>query len=169
MLGFYENFPKNVHTIEYFGTLASKKRTQRALTQTLHKLNNETFSLEDVASPSVPQCTVVFEFGIADEVTFNYLDEKETNKALEVINKKPFKIMDFFCAVRYYKMENRKKTPLKFDYYMLRFMFNRKSIEIQVFHERGPRHVSPEEIVSFVVNKINEKFSSKILRAFAAS
>jgi hypothetical protein len=169
MLGFYESFPKNVHKIAHFKVSASKKRLQRVLTQTLHKLNNETSSLEDVASPSVPQCTVVFEFGIADEVNFNYLDEKEANKALKVINKKPFKIMDFFCAIRYHKTENRKKTPLKFDYYMFRFTFNRKSTEIQVFHERGPRHVSPEEIVNFVVNKINEKFSRKILKAVMGS
>lgn len=169
MLGFYESFPKNVHKITHFKVSASKKRLQRALTQMLHKLNNETFSLEDVTHPSVPRCTVVFEFGIADEVNFNYLDEKETNKALKVINKKLFKIMDFFCAMRYYKTENKKKTPLKFDYYMLRFTFNRKSTEIQVFHERGPRHVSPEEIVNFVVNKINKEFSRKILKAITAS
>lgn len=169
MLGFYESFPKNVHTIAYFKATASKMRMQQALTQTLHKLNNETFSLEDVASPSVPQCTVISEFGIADEVNFNYLDEKEKNKALKAINKKPFKIMDFFCAIRYHKTQNEKKIPLKFDYYMLRFMFNKKSTEIQVFHERGPRHVSPEEIVNFVVNKINETFPRKILKAFAAS
>jgi hypothetical protein len=169
MLGCYESFPKNVHKITHFKVSASKKRLQRALTQMLHKLNNETFSLEDVTHPSVPRCTVVFEFGIADEVNFNYLDEKETNKALKVINEKPFKIMDFFCAMRYYKTENKKKTPLKFDYCMLRFTFNKKSTEIQVFHERGPRHVSPEEIVNFVVNKTNKEFSRKILKAITAS
>jgi hypothetical protein len=169
MLGFYESFPKIIHTTAYFGTSSSKMRTQQALTQTLHKLNNETFSLEDVAGPSVPQCTVILEFGIADEVNFNYLDEEETKRVLKIIHKKTFKIMDFFCAIRYHKTQNEKKTPLKFDYYMLRFTFNEKSTEIQVCHERGPRHVSPEEIVSFVVNKINEKFSRKILRAFAAS
>jgi len=169
MLGFYESFPENVHIIAYFRAAASKMRTQQALTQTLHKLNNETFSLENVAGPSVPQCIVVLEFGIADEVNFNYLDEEETKRVLKIIHKKTFKIMDFFCAIRYYKTENRKKTPLKFDYYMLRFTFNKKSTEIQVFHERGPRHVSPEEIVNFVANKTNEKFSRKILKAITAS
>jgi len=169
MFGFYESFPKNIHTIAYFKATASKMRTQQALTQTLHKLNNETFRLEDVANPSVPQCTVILEFGIADEVNFNYLDEEEIKRVLKIIHKKTFKIMDFFCAIRYHKTENRKKIPLKFDYYMFRFMFNKKSTEIQVFHERGPRHVSPEEIVNFVVDKINEKFSRKILKAFAAS
>ena len=169
MLGFYENFPKNVHKIAHFKASASKKRLQRVLTQTLHKLNNETLSLEDVAYPSVPQCTVIFEFGIAEANNFNYLDKEETNKVLEVIHRKPFQIMDFFCGIRYYKTQNKKKAPLKFDYYMFRFTFDKKSTEIQVFHERGPRHVPPEEITNFVVSKINETFSRKILKTFAAS
>lgn len=169
MLGFYENFPENIHKIARFKASASKKRLQRALTQTLHKLNNETFSLEDVVHPSVPQCKVIFELGIAEANNFNYLNGEETNKALKVIHKKPFQIMDFFCAIRYYKTQNKKKTPLKFDYYMLRFKFDKKSTEVQVFHERGPRHVSPEEIANFVAKKINETFSKKILKAFTAS
>jgi hypothetical protein len=169
MLGLYENFPKNVHNIAHFKASASKKRLQRALTQMLFKLNNETFSLEDVTHPSVPQCVVNFEFGIAEANNFDYLDNEEINRVLKIIRKKPLQFMDFFCAIRYYKTQNKKKTPLKFDYYMLRFIFNKKSTEIQVFHERGPRHVSPEEITNFVVNKINEKFSRKILKAFATS
>jgi hypothetical protein len=169
MLGFYENFPKNVHKTAHFKASASKKRLQQTLTQTLHKLNNETFSLEDVVHPSVPQCIVDFEFGIAEASNFNYLDNEEINRVLKIIRKKPFQIMDFFCAIRYHKTQNKKKTPLKFDYYMLRFTFNKKSTEIQVFHERGPRHVSPEEITNFVVNKINEAFPRRILKAFAAS
>lgn len=166
MLGFYENFPKNIHTIAHFEVSASRKRLQQTLTQTLHKLNGEAFSLEDVASPSVPQCTVIFEFGIAEANNFNYLDKEETNRILKITNKKPFQVMDFFCATRYYKTQNKKKAPLKFDYYMLRFMFDKKSTEIQVFHERGPRHVAPEDVANFIANKINETFSRKILKAF---
>ncbi|MDI6904008.1 MAG: hypothetical protein QMD13_00730 [Candidatus Bathyarchaeia archaeon] len=169
MLGFYENFPKNIHKIARFTTSISNKRLQQALTKTVHKLNNETFCLEDVANPSVPQCTVIFEIGIAEANNFNYLDDEETNRMLKTIRKKPFQIMDFFCAIRYYKTQTEKKTPLKFDYYMLRFTFNRKSTEIQVFHERGPRHISPEDVANFIANKINETFSKKILRSFKAS
>ena len=169
MLGFYKNFPKNIHKIARFRCSASKKRIQRALTETLHKLNSKTFSLEDVANPSIPECTVIFEFGIAEDSSFNYLDRNETNKVQGIIGKKPFQFMDFFCAIRYYKTQNKKRAPLRFDYYMLRFTFDRKATEIHVFHERGPRHVSPQEIVNFIANKINEMFSKKTLRAFAAS
>jgi hypothetical protein len=83
---------------------------------------------------------------------------------LKIIQKKPFQVMDFFCALRYYKMQNEKKTPLRFDYYMIRFIFNKDSITIQIFHERGPRYISPEDIANFVVNKIGETFSKKILK-----
>ncbi len=169
MLGFYVNFPENIHKITRFTTSTSNKRLQQTLTKTFHNLNNEIFCLEDIANPSLPQCTVIFEFGIAEANNFNYLDNEEKNRLLKLIRKKPFQVMDFFCAIRYYKTKNKKKTPLKFDYYMLRFTFNKKSVETQVFHERGPRHISPEDVANFIANKINETFSKKILRAFKAS
>jgi hypothetical protein len=71
--------------------------------------------------------------------------------------------MDFFCAVRYYKCSAEKKTPLKFDYYMIRVIFG-DSVEIRVFHERGPRYISPEDIVTFLVNMTNEATARKILK-----
>ena len=72
--------------------------------------------------------------------------------------------MDFFCAVRYYKAKTEKKTPLKFDYYMIRFAFSKDTMEIRVFHERGPRYFSPEDIVTFLMNKVNEATGRKILK-----
>ena len=165
MLGLYENFPKTIHKTASFSISVSNKRLQQALIQTLQKINKENFNLEEIANPSVPQCTVILEFGIAEANNFNYLDDKETNKALEVIQKKPFQLMDFFCALRYYKMQNGKKTPLRFDYYMMRFKFNRDSMKIQIYHERGPRYISPEDVANFIVNKIDETSSKKILKA----
>jgi len=169
MLGFYESFPRNVQKIARFATSTSKKRLQQALMRMFHKLNNETFSLEDVAHPSIPQCTVIFEFGIAEANSFNYLDNEETNRILKVIRRKPLQVMDFFCAIRYYKMREGKKSPLKFDYYMLRFTFDKKSTEVQVFHERGPQHMSPKDITSFIANKTNEMLPKTILKAFESS
>jgi len=164
MLGFYANFPQNTHKIAGFSTSISNKRLQQALAETFLKLNNETFSLEEVATPSVPHCKVVFEFGIADENDFNYLDIHEKDKMLKVINKKTFQIMDFLSVIRYYRIEEEKRSRLRFDYYMLRFMFDKNLIEIRVFHERGPMHVSPEELAEFIVSKINSAFSKKVLK-----
>lgn len=169
MLGFYNNFPTNVHKIMHVTAPASKKRLQLAITQILHKLNDQTLSLEDIAYPSVPQCLVNFEFGIAEANNFNYLNKEETDRTLEVIRKKPVQVMDLFCAIQYYKIRTKKKIPLKFDYYLLRFIFGKKLTEIQVFHERGPRHISPSEIADFVINKIDKKLSKKMWRASATS
>jgi hypothetical protein len=165
MLGLYENFPKTVHKTALFATSISNKRLQQALIQTFQKINNENFNLEEIANPSVPQCTVILEFGIAEASNFNYLDNEEANKMLKVIQQKPLQAMDCFCALRYYKMQNGKKTPLRFDYYMVRFTFNKGSMKIQIFHERGPRYVSPEDIANFVAKKIGETFSKKMLKA----
>ena len=169
MLGFYEGFPTNVHKTAAFATLVSSKRLQEQIIKLFHELNNKVFSLEDVSVPSTPQCTVIFEFGIAETNNFNYLDDEEAEKTLKAIRKKPLQIMDIFCAIRYYKTQNGKKKPLKFDYYMIRFTFNKNTVEALVLHERGPRYVSPEEIITFLASKINEAFSKKVLKSLETS
>jgi hypothetical protein len=169
MLGTYENFPKNVHKTAHFTVSSSNKRLQQTLIQTFRKANSETFNLENIADPSVPQCSAILEFGIAEANNFNYLDDDETNKAIRIIQRKPFQLVDFFCAIRYYKIQKEKKTPLKFDYYMIRFIFNKNSMNVQIFHERGPRYTSPEDIANFVLKKINEASSRKILTMFKLS
>lgn len=169
MLGFYQNFPENPHGIARFITSISNKSLQKALIQTFHQLSNEKLTIEEIANPSISQCTVIFDFGIAEANSFNYLDNEEKSRIIKVIRKKPFQIMDFLCSIRYYKMQNEKKNPLKFDYYMLRFIFSKNMLEMVAFHERGPIHISPEDVTTFIANKINAKFSKTILRALEAS
>ena len=164
MLGFYENFPANVHRIENFTSLLSNRKLQQRLIQVLHEINRKTFSFEEVAYPTVPECTIIFEAGLAEAKSFNYIDEEETKRVLTALRKATFQTMDFFCAVRYYKGTGEKKAPLKFDYYMMRTVFGKNSMEIQVFHERGPRYISPEDIVTFLVNMLNEMSARKILK-----
>lgn len=165
MLGFYNNFPRSVHKIVPFVTSISEKTLQKALIETFCKLNNGTFSLEEVATPSIPQCTVIFEFGVAEGDDFNYLDEEERSRLLKVIGKKPFSTMDFLCVIRYYKLRNGIKTPLKFDYYMLRFSFNKKTAQMRVFHEKGLMYVSHKDLPYFIADKINAQFCRRVLRA----
>jgi hypothetical protein len=164
MLGLYDNFPKTVHKIAFFATPISNRKLQQTLIQTLQKMNGRNFNLEEIANLSVPQCTVILEIGIAEANNFNYLDNEEASKILKLLQKNPLQTMDFFCALRYYKIRDEKKTPLKFDYYMMRFAFSQNSMEAQIYHERGPRYASPEDIVNFVTSKANEALSKKILR-----
>ena len=164
MLGFYENFPENIHRIDNFSTTFSNKRLQQRLIQVLHDINRRNFSFEEVAYPTVPECTIIFEAGLAEAKNFNYIDEEETRKVLGVLRKGALRSMDFFCAVRYYKGTAEKKAPLKFDYYMMRAVFGKNAVEIQVFHERGPRYISPEDITTFLVNEVNKTSSRRILK-----
>lgn len=164
MLGVYENFPKIIHQRARFTASVSCKKLQQTLIKMLHEINSETVNPQRVADPAVRQCTVIFEFGIAETNDFNYLDEEETKKVLRSIQKTPLQIMDFYCAIRYYRTRNEKKTPIRFDYYLIRFTFNKNSLETQVSHERGPRYTSPQDIIDLVENKINEKSSKKTLR-----
>jgi hypothetical protein len=164
MLGSYDNFPVNIHRIETFSTTFSNKKLQQRLIQVLCDINRRTFSFEEVAYPTVPDCTIIFEAGLAEAKSFNYIDEEEAKKALSALSKAPFQTMDFFCAVRYYKGPAEKKTPLKFDYYVMRTVFGKNVVEIQVFHERGPRYISPEDLVTFLVNMVNETSARKILK-----
>ncbi|MEM2947782.1 MAG: hypothetical protein QXN96_06070 [Candidatus Bathyarchaeia archaeon] len=164
MLGVYENFPINVHRVIRLAATISNKTLQRTLVQCLEKLNSENLSLQKVTSPSTSDCTVAFEFGIADGDIFNYLESEEVQRVLKEIRRAPLQIMDFFCALRYYREQNGKKHPLKFDYYMLRLIFNKGSVEALVFHERGPRHVPPEDLVNLIIERVNQFYSRKVLK-----
>ncbi|PMB74341.1 hypothetical protein C0199_00060 [Candidatus Bathyarchaeota archaeon] len=165
MLGVYENFPVDVQKVMRFATTTSCKTLQKAVVQCLGKLNSENLRLEEVTSPSASDCAVAFEFGIADGDTFNYLDAEEAQKVMGEIRKASIRMMDFFCAIRYYKEHGGKRFPLKFDYYMLRLIFNMDLVEVLIFHERGPRHVQPEDLINLIVERVNKFFSKRVLKA----
>ncbi len=164
MLGLYEGFPEKPHKTIKLQTYISNRKLQQVIVQTLNKMNGVEFKLEEVTEPPTPGCKAILEFGIAESNIFNFLNSEETSRVLEALRKKPFHFMDFFCALRYYKLEDGKSFPLKFDYYIIRLIFNSNLVEMQVYHERGPRHVPPEEILNLFVNRVNEYFSRKVLK-----
>jgi hypothetical protein len=155
-VGFYENFPTNIHRIDSFISTLSSKQLQQKLIQVFSEVNLKEFSFEEAANPTVPQGIVIFEFGLAESGDFNYIDEEELKKTLKLLAKVRLHSMDFFCSIRYYKGNGENRRPLKFDYYMFRTIFSKDVLEVQVFHERGPRYISPEELTTFIFNKINE-------------
>jgi hypothetical protein len=165
MMGVYENFPLNIHRIEILKSSFSTKKLQEKLVRTLHEINRKPFGLEEIGHQALQKHTVILEVGIAEGRSFNYIDDEETKKVLNALKKESFRVMDFFVALRYYKNKDSKKQPLRFDYFMLRFIFGENnSVELQVFHERGPRHTSPEDIATFLVSRVNEASARKILK-----
>jgi hypothetical protein len=168
MLGFYEDFPERVHRIEIFTSFLSSKKLQQRLLETLYAINAESFNFDEITCPTIPGCTITFEVGIADTKSFNYIDKKELEKMLNAIKREDLRTIDLFWAVCYYKNKEEKKIPLRFDYYLTRSSFNEKAMEIGVLHERGPRYISPEDLTSFFVKKLNESSAKKILRPVEA-
>jgi hypothetical protein len=160
MLGKYENFPLIVHFLKKFSSTSSIKQLQQKLVQTLKESSRKTFHFEDISIPTIPNSEIIFEFGIAEEEKFNFIDDQELNRVLNMFRGK---ILDFFCAVRYYKIVDEKKIALKFDYYMFRASFAAKEVEFRVFHKQGPRYINPEELVTMIVNRINNVATKKIL------
>ena len=161
-LGFYENFPSSIHLVETFNSILPSKQLQQKLVQVFYEINRKEFSFEEAANPTLPDCKLIFEFGLADKGEFNYIDEEEVRKIRNLLSKENLRTMDFFCAIRYYKGE--KKQALKFDYYLLRTLYDEDILEIQVYHKKGPRYISPEDLALFMFNKINEASNRKILK-----
>jgi hypothetical protein len=117
-----------------------------------------------VTTPSTPECHVTFEFGIAEDNDFNYLNTEEKDKLLKTIQKKPFSTLDYFCIVRYYKVKMEKKTTLKSDYYMLRFLFEKELVQVQIFHEKGLMYTTPKDLPEFLAGRINAESTKKLLK-----
>ena len=164
MLGRYENFPENIHVTMSFTTRFTDQKLQRKIMATSREINRKSFSFEEIGIPIKHGCTVSFEFGMAEGKSFNYINDEEAKRVLNVLKKQSFRVMDFFVAVRYYKADAQKKTHLRFDYYMVRFVFSgNNDIELQVFHERGPRHIAPADIIDLISKEVNGTSTRKIL------
>jgi len=164
--GFYRHFPPISHKTVSFAASASDKKVQDALVKTLRKTNDKTFSLDALTDPSMENCSVVFECGVAEGNDFSFLNDEESERVQKAIRTEALQVLDIVCAVRYYRASKEKKVPLKFDYYMVRFRFDEYRI-IQVFHERGPGYLSPKDIINFLVAELNASSQKPILRISA--
>lgn len=154
LLGRYENFPETIHGVARFTHRLSVRNLQQAILHALHRLNQQTCNLDAIAPFSSLKCEVSFEFGVAEGTTFNYLDKEELDRLQRNIVKRALPILDFLCVVRYHVTKEGKRVPLRFDYYMLRLVFQRSSVKMQIFHERGTRRVSLEDLITFITNRI---------------
>jgi hypothetical protein len=163
-LGFYENFPSQIHWIESFTSILPSRRLQQKLIQIFYEINKKELSFEEVANPTIPDCKVIFEFGLADSEIFSYIDIEEEKKALELIGKEFLHTIDFFVGIRYYKRKAEKKVPLKFDYYLFRTIYSKGNVEVHVHHERGPRYISPQDLTQLIFDKINDDSRKKVLK-----
>lgn len=155
MLGIYENFPENYHGIIRFRHQAPARRLQGIILQSLQKLGQEGDPVFSTL-PSVSNCKVDLDFGVADGRIFDYLSEETLDASLKTVSKDALPMLDFICIVRYYKRDAEVYRPLKFDYLLLRFAFYGGSVDFQIFHERGTRRLSIEDVSTIIISKIDK-------------
>jgi hypothetical protein len=103
-----------------------------------------------------------FEFGVAEENAFNFLDKEELDRLRKSLEeaKAPLRMLDFFCATRYHTTTpNGKRKSLKFDYVLLRFTFHRRNMQLFLVHEKGTQHIPLEDLATFLTNRINRELT----------
>ena len=165
MLGRYENFPEVIHGIAGFAFKSSVRKVQQAILRALHQLNHDVCGLDAVTSHLPPDIEVSFEVGVAEDVEFNYLDKEELDRFQKNMVEKELPVLDFFYVIRYYTVNERgNRIPLKFDYHLLRFVFQENSVEMRICHERGTQRVPLEDLITFTTKRINEELSKKRLK-----
>lgn len=121
-----------------------------------YQLNKEKCWLTEIVCHSSPsRCEVRFEFGVGEKDTFTFLDEEELDRLKNEIEKKTMPFLDFLCALQYHVVNGpKRRAPLKFDYYLLRFTFDSNYIEFLVSHERGPQRVHVEDLMNFLTKHV---------------
>ena len=65
-------------------------------------------------------------------------------------------------VARYYVSRDGRDRPLRFDYYMLRFLFGHGSVELRVFHEKGTRRLSIEDLVDLLYKGLSKRIGEEL-------
>lgn len=164
MPSFYRAFPSNIHLIETYRSTLSNRKLQERIIRVFFELNGKEFGFEDIANPTIPGGTVIFNIGLAGEKKFNLINLEQVDSAVDDLNKENLQTIDFFIAIRYYKGKPENRVPLRFDYYLMRTLYGKDSFEMQVVHDSGPRYVTPEDLSVLIFDKINEGAKKKPLK-----
>ncbi len=166
MLGHYESFPEIVHGVAQLSYKTSPKKVQQALVIVFYQLNQEKGKLREMGYSFPADCEANFEFGVGDEATFTFLDKIELSRLEREIESSVLTFLDFLCALQYHVVdESGRRMPLKFDYYLLRFMFDKNFVEFLVSHERGPQRVHVEDLIGFLVGRIEKELDRRFSAA----
>ncbi|UCC59084.1 MAG: hypothetical protein JSW14_04100 [Candidatus Bathyarchaeum sp.] len=163
-MGLYKNFPETVHGIALFNYQGSAKSIQQAILCALHHLNHEIHDLGAVTPYLKQKCKVSFEFGVAEGSVFNFLDDKELDQCLRRVAEKELQTFDFFFVVRYHATsKGGKRVPLRFDYHVLRYIFQEGCLEMRIRHERGTQRIPLDDLTDFIAKRINAELSRRTL------
>jgi len=160
LIGLYENFPEVHHGIAHFINKTSTQDLQKTFLHCLRRLN------EKRESPSLAEfirhkVKVEFDIGIADGMSFEYLDEKGLERCVNEVSNAALQVLDLYVVARYYVPDGEKRKPLKFDYFLVRILFSEQELEMLVHHEKGPMHLAVEELIELFFTRINRELKNQ--------
>jgi len=162
LLGRYENFPQIIHAVARVTFFCSTPHLQQTVLEVAYQLNHDVCTARDFTPLLTSKCEVSFEFGIAEDATFNYLDREELERSQKQIEIGPLPLIDLLSVIRYRTLTAKgRRSSLKSDYNMLRFAFSRRTMQLSVSHERGSQRISPEDLITFLTHKINSKLGNE--------
>ncbi|MGD2066100.1 MAG: hypothetical protein PVI43_02890 [Candidatus Bathyarchaeota archaeon] len=123
-------------------------------------MNDKICDLGTLTPYITQKCEVGFEFGVAEGFDFNFLDQKELDRCLKFVDENELQMLDFLVVVRYHSVkEDGKRVPLRFDYHVVRFVFQGKRLEMRIRHERGSQRITVDDLTSFITKMINTELS----------
>ena len=155
MLGVFKDFPVFANATADFTWSTHFGVLQEAVFKTANDLNGQEFDLK-VIMPTEVSCRIGFEFGVAEDASFNYLDSEEIERFRKILSKSEFlPCVDFLCIIKYYAINGDKRQPLRFDNYLLRFIFQKPLVHLRVFHEKGTQRLPIEELIKFLTRRIS--------------
>jgi hypothetical protein len=154
MEGIYEGFPDVHHGVAVFSCEAGCGALQQALIQLFHRIN---VGGEPVEAPilSSQGISLILEIGVADGLAFNFIDDEELGRWVSLLRERRLDTLDFILIARYYISREGRRRPLRFDYYILRFIFRPGALEIRVHHEKGTRRLPIEDLLRLLGEKIS--------------
>jgi len=159
VLGTFTNFPTIIHGLAKISHRYTIYKMQKATIQALCDLNgyeeNKIVSRSnDLKKQENCLFKSVFEIGVANGMFFDYLNETNVNRTINVIRTEKKFSLDFLVIITYHYIQENKKIPLRFDHHLLRFRFYKEIIEVLLFNSKGIRRMSLEDFLNKITNKI---------------
>ena len=148
----------------------SVTRIQLAIIQALYSLNGHKndYAVSVSGQSGTYEGELAFEVGVANGEFFDYLNEemlKELYGSLE--SGRDYTVLDFLVIATYHYSRSGKKIPLTFDHHVLRFAFNGREVDINLFHIKGTRRIPLDEFLNVIIGKIREEAKHSKLRAIS--
>ena len=160
--GYFQGFPSRTHATALLSYDCPLLGLQECLLKALHSLNAKSFPTPSSSEGlfELPTGELVMEIGVAEGYTFNYLDERELQSLLSLLEIREPQVLDFLLVTCYYRIREGKRIPLRFDYHFLRFEFKRGILKLSLYHDRGPRRIPFEALLRIIIGQINEKLGA---------